>query len=184
MRAQTGRKPELHDLFYALLLDEIACQPNLRKELGANELGNVALRAFGWALERIGAEVEKAYSWLGESYVVGPGLGIVKQLLPRPASLLRDVADILAMIFGSNYDALCRSALLHLFWGEIGKAERKINLAKYKHNERAFAHHVYGLLRGLQGDREGARFELGLALQREEYEGARQRIARALRALA
>src|SRR5262249_9184707 len=98
-------------------LDEIACQPNLRKELGATELGNVALRAFGWALERIGAEVEKACTGLDESYVVGPGLGIVKQLVPRPASLLRDVADILSKFFGSNYSSLCRSALLHLFWG-------------------------------------------------------------------
>jgi hypothetical protein len=37
------------DAFYALVLDEIRCQPNLSAELGRNELGGVALSAFGHA---------------------------------------------------------------------------------------------------------------------------------------
>jgi len=134
-------------------------------------------------LEQIGPEIEKGWSGLSDSVIVGPGIGIIKHLAPPPASLIRDGADILSMFFGSNYDALCRSALLHLFWGEIDKAKRKVELAKQKHDDRAFAHHVYGLLQGLRADLNGARFELHLAHEREGFDGAKKRIYRALQLL-
>jgi hypothetical protein len=109
---------------------------------------------------------------------------VIRSLLPPPASLFRPVAEVLSMFGGSNYDALCRSALLHLFWGQLKAAEKKVNMAKNNHDDRAFAHHVYGLLRGLHEDRDGARFELGLALAREGFEGARLRIGRAWQSVA
>jgi hypothetical protein len=170
----------LRDGFYALILDEIRCQPNLQSELGGNELGGVALTAFGHGLEWVLGQIEQSHTGLPKSLITGPGFEIARSLMRRPASLLRDLAELGSVVFGSNYDALCRSALLHLFWGELDVAERKVNLAKNNHDERAFAHHVYGLLRGLQQNRDGARFELSLAISREGHEGARQRIQRAL----
>jgi hypothetical protein len=127
--------------------------------------------------------IEQAHTGLPKAVIAGPGFGIIRSLLPPPASLLRDGAEWLSMLLGSNYDALCRSAVLHLFWGQLGRAEWKINVAKNNHDHRAFAHHVYGLLRWLQEDREGARFELGLARAREGFESARHRIDRARRLL-
>jgi len=169
----------VQDVFYALLLDEIAAQPNLQDELGANELGDVAIKAFGVVLE-----VALAFYTSGVGTAIkGVGFRVVKQLLPPPKSVLRDVGEIMAMVSGSNYNALCRSALLHLFWGELEKAERKVNLAKHKHDDRAFAHHVYGILRGLQGDARRAQFELHLAREREQLGGPRRRIERALQAI-
>jgi hypothetical protein len=173
----------LRDAFYALVLDEIRCQPNLSGELGGNELGGVALTAFGHGLEWICERVERAHTGLPQAVITGPGFGIIRSLLPPPASLFRPVAEMLSMWLGSNYDALCRSALLHLFWGQLDAAERKVNVAKNNHDDRAFAHHVYGLLRGLQEDREGARCELGLAQAREGFEAARHRIDRAMQLL-
>jgi hypothetical protein len=170
----------LRDSFYALVLDEIRCQPNLSPELSGNELGGVALKAFGHGLQWVCEQIEQSHTGLPRAVITGPGFEIVRSLLPPPASLFRPVAELLSMAFGSNYDALCRSALLHLFWGQLVVAEQKVNVAKNNHDGRAFAHHVYGLLRGLQEDRAGARFELEIALAREGFDGARQRISRAL----
>jgi len=172
--------PTLQDISYALLLDEISAQPNLSDELGANEMGNVAVKAFGPVVLKIGLSTLLTGPWVA---LGGVGVKVISHLLPPPQSLFRDVGEIMAMVSGSNYDALCRSALLHLFWGELKKAERKINMAKHHHDERAFAHHVYGLLRGLEGNASGARFELQLALERERLDGPRQRIERALVAM-
>jgi hypothetical protein len=95
---------------------------------------------------------------------------------------LRDLGELYAVFKSAadNYNALCRSALLHLFWNEVEKAERKVNIAKNNRDEWAFAHHVYGLIRGFQEDAAGARFELHLARERESVPGARARIERAL----
>ena len=174
----------LRDAFYALVLDEVRCQPDLASELGGNELGGVALAAFGHGLESICERIERSHTGLPRGVITGPGFGVIRSLLPPPASLFRPVAEVLSMVFGSNYDALCRSALLHLFWGQLDAAERKVNVAKNNHDGRAFAHHIYGLLRGLQEDREGARFELSLARAREGFESARSRINRAAQLVA
>jgi hypothetical protein len=179
-----GKDMSLRDAFYALVLDEIRCQPGLAGELGGNELAGVALAAFGHGLQWVCEQIEQAHTGLPRTVITGPGFDVVRSLLPPPASLLRPVAEVLSIAFGSNYDALCRSALLHLFWGQLDAAERKVNLAKHDQDGRAFAHHVYGLLRGLQQDREGARFELGLALAREGFEGPRQRVRRAMQLVA
>jgi hypothetical protein len=173
----------LRDGFYAFVLDEIHCQPSLQSELGGNELSGVALTAFGHGLEWVCGKIEQSQTGLPKPVITGPGFEIMRSLLPPPASLFRPIAEVLAMAFGSNYDALCRSALLHLFWGQLEAAEKKVNLAKNNHDERAFAHHVYGLLRGLQEDWDGARFELTLAISREGLEGPKQRINRALQFL-
>jgi len=53
-----------------------------------------------------------------------------------------------SVFFGSNYDTLCKNALVFLARNNISMAEKEVNIAKLNHDDRAFAHHVYGLLRG------------------------------------
>ena len=173
----------LQDGFYALVLHEIRNQPGLEKELGANNLSAVALKAFGYTLEVLCKEIEKTNTGIPIPIITGPGFMIIRKLTPPATIWLRSLADILSIWSGSNYEALCRSALLHIFWGQLDAAEQKINVAKNNHDDRAYAHHVYGLLRGLQEDRKGSQFELGLALSREVFESARQRIHLALQLL-
>jgi|GEM_PF-6045724 len=173
----------LQDGFYALVLDEIRNQPGLEKELGANNLSAVALTAFGSTLKRFCQNIEMTGTGFPIPIITGPGFMIIRKLTPPATIWLRSLADILSIWSGSNYEALCRSALLHIFWGQLDEAERKINIAKNNHDDRAYAHHVYGLLRGLQEDREGSQFELGLAMSREGFESARQRVHLALHLL-
>ena len=173
----------LQDGFYALVLDEIRNQPGLDKELDSNILTDIALTAFGSTLEKVCSNIEMTGTGIPIPIITGPGSLIIRKLAPPSTIWLRSLADILSIWSGSNYDALCRSALLHIFWGQLDEAERKINVAKNNHDDRAFAHHVYGLLRGLQEDREGSQFELDLALSREGFESARQRIHLALHLL-
>lgn len=168
---------------FALLLEEIRCQPNLQNELGANEFGEVCAKALGQTLVVIiatmGEPITGVPIWVARC--LGPK--IIDTLTPPPTSIFRSIADTLAMRSGSNYDSLCRSALLHLFWRQYSQAEMKLNIAKNNHDDRAFSHHVYGLLRGLQGNVEEAKFELGLARARETHESAIKRIDLALKVL-
>ena len=175
----------LQDGFYALVLDEIRNQPGLEKELGANNIADIALKAFGYTLQVFCNKIEMTGTGIPIPIpiITGSGFWIIRKLAPPSTIWLRSLADILSIWSGSNYDALCRSALLHIFWGQLDEAERKINIAKNNHDDGAYAHHVYGLLRGLQEDREGSQFELGLALSREGFESARQRIHLALHLL-
>ena len=169
----------LRDAFYACVLDEIRCQPNLQNELGGNELGGVVLAAFGRGLERVCQQIEQAHTGLPLAVITGPGLAWFGRLSRRR----RAFSVRLRRCFPSSSAPTtmpCAGALLHLFWGQLEAAEGKVNAAKNNHDDRAFAHHVYGLLRGLQEDRESALFELALASAREGFPGARHRISRAL----
>ena len=174
-----GFTPELPDVFYALLLLEIQAQPDLEEEMGQNRIADLALRAFGvptgmMVANAVGGPV---------GYLMGLGFKVAAELAPPPKRLLRAAAELLAKDPDSNYEALCRSALLHMVWGDLEEAEEKINVAKFNRDEHAFAHHAYGLLKGLQGDRRGARFELYLAHQREAHHEVRERIEQALSVL-
>lgn len=169
----------MRESFYVLVLAEIEAQPNLKKELGQNDIGVVALQFTGFALDKALEIVASSHPAVA---LAGAGFAALKALAPPPREFLRDVGELHAHLKSpaDNYQALCRSALLHLFWGDLERAEKKINLAKAKNDAWAFAHHVYGLLRGLQEESEGARFELHLAMEREAIPEARERIGRAL----
>jgi len=170
----------LSEAFLLLVLDEINSQPNLRSEFAQNEMQGVAIKLFGMGLDQAVQTLEKQCTGLPVSVLRMTNTKVSDVIIPRPKKLTRDVAEVLSMVMGSNYDALCRSAILHIYWNELTDAERKINMAKNNDDSKAFAHHVYGLLRGVQGNRDGARFELGIALERESFEGARHRIKRAI----
>ncbi|MBH24125.1 MAG: hypothetical protein CMH57_06675 [Myxococcales bacterium] len=168
-------KPTLTDVFYALTLQEIAAQPGLREELGDNHLDDVARRAFRYELHEL--------SYLGDE-VWGLGAqGVIAQLAPPPEDSLRELSRIRAAGADGYYAALCRSALVHLFWGEPLRAESRLAMAIRHNGDGAFAHHALGLLKGYQGDRDGARHELQEALNRETFYDPRERIGRALAAL-
>ena len=167
--------------FYALVQHEIYCQPGLRNEKIAGELLEMAGTVFTVTLSVVVKHLLLTGSVPNE-YIVPGAIDIMSKNWDVPRTY-RNISDFLSTLSGSNYDSLCRSALLHLAWNDIKKAEDNVNIAKLNHDDRAFAHHVYGLLRGLQGDEAGARFELYLALQRETYEDAKRRIECALRVL-
>lgn len=102
--------------------------------------------------------------------------------LARELPLDRAFRGLIAKVMGRGYETRCRSALVHAFFGRLDEAEAIVTVAKNDDEGKAFAHHVLGLVRGVAGDPVGARFELWLALEREPYPGARQRIQRALAA--
>jgi CubicO group peptidase (beta-lactamase class C family) len=152
---------------YLLILSEIDAQPDLKADLGTNDLAAVAHRFSGSSLEEA-IEQLGAQPW----QPTGDGLSVVHRLSPPGARALNLSSQ-------TGYEQLCRAALLALFWNDVPTAEHKVNVAKQQNDDWAFAHHVYGLLRGLQGNVGGARFELELALARETFDGARARMQRA-----
>ncbi|MEO1266665.1 MAG: hypothetical protein AAFX99_01115 [Myxococcota bacterium] len=168
-------KPNLSDIFYALILREIDAQPGLQDELGANTLGDVAYRAFGREVHALGHLGHEA-SGLGSAQIIA-------QLAPPPEDSLRELSRVRAAGADAYYATLCRSALVHLFWGEPLRAESRLVMAIRKIPEGAFAYHVLGLLRGFQENRDGARHELHQALDRETFHDPRERIGWALGAL-
>ena len=173
----------LKNAFFALLLEEINCQPGLRDELGANNFGAACGVVFGKALVKVISLIGESQTGIPSFFYTCAGSSVNYMLIPPTTSLFRDVADLLSIKSGSNYEALCRSALLHLYWKQYANAEKKLNIAKNNHDSRAFAHHVYGILRGLEGNIDGARFELNLARTRESHDSAIKRIDLALKIL-
>jgi len=174
----------LRDVFYALLLDELWSQPGLVNGLSGYRLDDVARLAFGHPLEWVTQQLQRldgdAHD-VSPPMVTGDGPGVTALLFPTPGALSEEELRAASAGVAGEYLLLCRTALIHLFRGELRAAEDNINKAKYRHDDRAFAHHVYGLLRGLQGDATRARKELGLAFKHETLDGVRIRIRRGLR---
>lgn len=170
----------IFDAFYILVLDEIKSQPNLQEELRLLET------ALGISEKIIDVLIEIIDSRDWQLKLAAAGFKGLKQLNFPVASFARNFGDWHSWKFKdkrANYESLCRSALLNLAWQKFDIAEVKINEAKFIYDDWAFAHHVYGLLRGLQENTNGARFELGLALQRESSDIVKQRLERAIRLL-
>lgn len=170
----------LFEAFYILVLDEIRAQPNLETELRWLET------TLGISENVIDVLIEILDRGDWQLKIASTGLKGLKQLNLPVASFTRHFGDCHSWKFKdktANYESLCRSALLNLAWEKFDIAEGKVNDAKFIYDDWAFAHHVYGLLRGLQENRDGARFELVLALQREPSNIVKHRIERAIRLL-
>lgn len=170
----------IFEAFYILVLDEIRAQPHLENELKWLE------STLGISEKVIDVLIEILDSGDWQLKLAAAGFKGLKQFNLPVASFARHFGDWHAWKFKdkrANYESLCRSALLNLAWKRIDIAEVKINEAKFIYDDWAFAHHVYGLLRGLQENTDGARFELGLALQRECSENVKHRLERAIRLL-
>lgn len=167
----------VEEKFYLLAMDEVRAQPDLVDELPFELESHAKLFA--------GRPLDAALDRLDERKPCAGGLGFaaVAKLPERPPALLRDLDALREGIredsLGS-YANLCRGALLNLLWLDYQRAEERINLAKYLHDEWAFAHYLYGLLRGIDGEVGKAHFELYLAVNREGLICARNRIDRAL----
>jgi len=167
----------VEEKFYLLVLDEIRSQPDLGTTLPV-DLGDFALKFAGCpldeALERLG---ERQPCAGGEGFKALPALGPLPPTLDLDPGALR---ERLSLNLEQDYQLLCREALLNLLWQNRRNAEERINLAKYLRDEWAFAHFVYGLLRGVAGNLGRAHFELYLAINRETFVCARARVERAL----
>jgi hypothetical protein len=164
----------VEEKFYILVMDEIRAQPGLTRELGFD--------LEGYAQTFCGCPLDQALTRLDQRGPCAGGLGFtaVDKLGPQPAGAARGVGAIRHQQGDLSYDGLCRGALLNLLWRDRARAEEKINLAKYLRDDWAFAHYLYGLLRGVDGDVGKAHFELYLAINRETFACAKQRIDRAL----
>jgi hypothetical protein len=170
----------LFEAFYILVLDEIRAQPNLETELRWLETTlDISEKVIDVLIE-----ILDQGDW--QLKLAATGFKGLKRFNLPIASFARHLGDWHSWKIKdktANYESLCRSALLNLAWKKIDIAEGKVNDAKLIYDDWAFAHHVYGLLRGLQENRDSARFELGLALQREPSDLVKHRIERAIRLL-
>ena len=167
----------VEEKFYLLAMDEVRAQPDLVDELPF-ELESHAKRFAGCSLDAALGRLKERKPCAG-----GHGFAAVAELPEPPPPLLRGLDTLHVGINEdppSSYAGLCRGALLNLLWLDYQRAEERINLAKYLHDEWAFAHYLYGLLRGIDGDVGKAHFELYLAVNREGLICARNRIDRAL----
>jgi len=167
----------VEEKFYLVLMDEIRSQPGLADNLPFELEAHAKLFA--------GCSLDQAVGRLQERKPCAKGLGFaaVAKLPPPPPKLVQDLDQLRSSIGEdqlTSYADLCRGALLNLLWRDFLHAEERINLAKYLRDEWAFAHFIYGLLRGIDGDVGKAHFELYLAVNREGLICARQRIDRAL----
>lgn len=163
--------------FYLLVIDEVREQPGLVDELPF-ELEHHARLFAGQPLDAALARLHERR--LCES---GQGFATIDRLPPPPPLLVQSLEQLKAGLGDdllAGYMALCRGALLNLLWRDFVRAEERINLAKYLRDEWAFAHFIFGLLRGIDGELGKAHFELYLAVNREGLSGARARIERAL----
>jgi len=167
----------IEEKFYLLVLDEVRSQPDLAQSLPV-DIEALALQCAGCSLDTALGRLHQRPPCEG-----GRGFEAVHSLAPPPAHLTTSSEELersLGTLLPANYEKVCRDALACLVWLDFKHAEERINLAKFLKDEWAFAHFLYGLLRGLDGEMGKAHFELYLAINRETYISARQRVDRAL----
>jgi len=174
------RRISLQEAFYLLVLHEIRNQPELENELGKS-IADTAQIFCGHGLNAVLREFDRGQLIMME----GTGFkGIQDKAKPILIKPLREFFyEPISMMWGksANYITLCRTALIFLYYCRLGEAEKKISLATSNKDDWAYAHHVYGLLKGLQKDFAGARFEFEIAQNQEKINEPKNRIERALR---
>jgi len=79
-----------------------------------------------------------------------------------------------------SYDRCCRVALCYGVIGSHGHVFTALRAAAGKNDSWARHHYLYGLILGLSGDPERARWELDMALHAEPYDEGRARIQLAI----
>jgi len=104
-------------------------------------------------------------------------------LVIRDMSLVsRTAAAVSAELKGPDvrYEDCCRMALCYAVIGSHGHAFSALRAAAAKNDGWARHHYLYGLLLGVEQNRERACWELGMALCSEPYEEGRIRVRRVL----
>jgi hypothetical protein len=170
---------KLEEKFYILIIEEVRAQP------GLGELVPLDLDTYGESFAGMPLQAAITAIDAGQPISSSEALSFaaLDQLGPPRGHLVLDGYRVETDPERRDeaYRLLCQHALLDLLWNDVPAAEEKVNLAKYFRDDWAFAHFLYGLLRGLTGAVGHAHFELYLATHRETLPGARQRIERALR---
>ena len=143
----------------AALLEEVRHEPGLEDELvsapGAPDLGELGRLA----LSRKPGQAALRADWLSRS-------------LDERLSRAQAPEDC--------YVLACRAALVHALLGRREAAFESLRVAASVDDGWARHHHLYGILHAAGGDEAAARFELRLALEREPFASARERLARFL----
>jgi hypothetical protein len=159
--------------FQALLLQELVTEAELLAELGIRAEVEALCAAGQSTLEAVADGSAGVPYFLVERSM--------DTLINRTCSDLlaqRTAADVAASAKNaeSKYISCCRSALCHAAAGHYKHAFGALRVAASVDDRWARHHQIYGLIHGVEGNADGARFELGLALEGEPYPENRRRI--------
>ncbi|HSI83329.1 MAG: tetratricopeptide repeat protein [Candidatus Methylacidiphilales bacterium] len=178
--------------FESLLLREYTLEPGLREEAKLpSRMAESARRVTEPILSALDVLMKKQATVPAP---LNPGFQV-------PINALRgffmrasesDTATVLSRFFADfsegirssqrRYLSCCRTALIFAMQGKYEQAFASLRTASQVNDGWARHHHLYGLIHGVRGDLEKARFELGLAQTREPFPAARKRIEDAARA--
>jgi hypothetical protein len=164
---------DLRTSFQALLLQELMTEAGLVGELGVEEQVRALCSAAQSSFETVsGGEGDVPYFLVDRA---------IDQLINKEcADLLerRTAADVAASAKSSEakYDSCCRSALCYAAAGHYRYAFGALRVAASVDDRWARHHQIYGLIHGVEGNVDGARFELSFSLEREPYSEKRRRI--------
>ncbi len=157
-----------------ILFREFLLEPGLLEEVGLEEVPS----RLATLLE---CDKDRAVETLVESPLLEAlDLNQLKGLLViRDMTLVSRTAAAVAAELKDpkvTYDQCCRAALVYGISGRDGHVFSALRVAGGKNDSYARHHYFYGLILGMKGDLDRARWELGMALQNEPYEEARIRI--------
>ena len=166
------------DKLQKVVYREFLLEPNLLAEVGLEGLPATLASL-------LSCPEEEAVARLVESPLLEPlGLDQLKSLMIiRDMTLVSRTAAALSAELkrdGVSYDHCCRMALCYAVIGSQGHAFGALRAAASKNDGWARHHYLYGLMLGLEGNVDRARWEMGMALQYEPYEEGRARIRAAM----
>jgi hypothetical protein len=129
----------------------------------------------------LGCRAQDAVSQLTSSPLLGAlALDPLRELLQiRDMSVVSRTAAALSAELKDaavGYEACCRAALCYSVIGSHSHVFSALRAAANKHDEWARHHYLYGLILGIGGNAERARWELRMALRYEPYDEGRSRI--------
>lgn len=171
-------KDSTHEQLQRIIYREFLLEQELLVEVGLETLPATLASLLSCAEEEAVARLVRSPTLEDVSLDQLKSLMIIRDmsLVSRTAAALS--AEL--KLEGVSYDQCCRMALCYAVIGSQGHVFGALRAAAAKNDRWARHHYLYGLVLGLEGNFERARWELGMALQFEPYEEGRIRIRFAL----
>jgi tetratricopeptide (TPR) repeat protein len=171
----------LNDKLQRVLYREFLGEPHLFVEAGLDELPKVLAKHLGCAPDR-GLHQAAATTFLEQLDTT-----TLRQLFHiRDMNLISRTAAAVSSEMKADevsYEQAIRRALCYAVMGLQPHAYAALRAAARKRPTWARHHYLYGVMQGMAGDYPRALRVLELALEREPYEDARQRIRRVIAAI-
>ncbi len=168
--------------FESHLMAEFIIEPHLQDEFDLVNLASRAGTKLSPAASKILSAIIVAKTGVPIPPVVLDELG--KHISKQRSTMLifKGIADFLAWMRSSqqNYESCCRSAISHAVIGSHDYAFGALRFAANINDDWARHHHIYGLIHGVNGNYNEARYELERALGAEPYHETQLRIRLAL----